>query len=93
MAPLRSLVSGAPGTRACGRPPSARRRGAGPEPESNHQPSHARRCVRRAALKAGDTILSIDGVVPASPKHAVQLISQAEYIVNVVVVGHQPDGA
>ena len=48
---------------------------------------------RRAALKAGDTILAIDGVVPTSPKHAVQLISQAEYIVNVVVVGHQPDGA
>lgn len=47
----------------------------------------------QSALKAGDTILSIDGVVPTSPKHAVQLISQAEYIVNVVVVGHQPDGA
>ena len=41
-------------------------------------------------MKAGDIILSIDSVVPTSPKHAVQLVMQAEYIVNVVVVGHEP---
>ena len=44
-----------------------------------------------AAMKAGDIILAIDSVVPASPKHAVQLFMQAEYIVNVVVIGHEPD--
>jgi len=44
----------------------------------------------QSAMKAGDIILSIDNVVPTSPKHAVQLIMQAEYIINVVVVGHEP---
>lgn len=45
----------------------------------------------QSAMRAGDIILSIDSVVPTAPKHAVQLIMQAEYIVNVVVVGHEPD--
>ena len=43
-----------------------------------------------SAMKAGDIILSIDGVVPTSPKHAVQLFTQAEYVVQVVVIGHEP---
>ena len=42
-----------------------------------------------SAMKAGDIILSIDGVVPTSPKHAVQLFTQAEYVATVVVVGHE----
>ena len=44
-----------------------------------------------SAMKAGDIILAIDSVVPTSPKHAVQLFMQAEYIANVVVIGHEPD--
>ena len=40
-------------------------------------------------MKAGDIILSIDGVVPASPRHAVQLFTQAEYVATVVVIGHE----
>ena len=43
-----------------------------------------------SAMTAGDIILSIDGVVPTSPKHAVQLFTQAEYVVQVVVIGHEP---
>lgn len=42
-----------------------------------------------SAMKAGDIILSIDGVVPTSPKHAVQLFTQAEYVATVVVIGHE----
>ena len=42
-----------------------------------------------SAMKAGDIILSIDGVVPASPRHAVQLFTQAEYVATVVVIGHE----
>ena len=30
-------------------------------------------------------------VVPTSPKHAVQLITQAEYILNLVLIGHEPE--
>ena len=40
-------------------------------------------------LVQGDIILSIDGVVPTSPKHAVQLFTQAEYVATVVVIGHE----
>ena len=42
-----------------------------------------------SAMKAGDIILSIDGVVPTSPKHAVKLFTQAEYVATVVVIGHE----
>ena len=38
----------------------------------------------------GDSILSIDDVVPTSPKHAVQLIMSAEYVVKFVVIGNDP---
>ena len=38
-------------------------------------------------LKTGDSILSVDGVVPVSPKHAVQLIMGAEYCVSFVIIG------
>jgi len=41
-------------------------------------------------LKTGDSILSIDDVVPTSPKHAVQLIMSSEYAVKFVVIGHVP---
>jgi len=46
----------------------------------------------QSAIKVGDTLLSINGVVPTSPKHAVQLITSAEYIINLIVIGHEPDG-
>jgi len=39
-------------------------------------------------LKVGDSILSVDDVVPTSPKHAVQLIMGSEYAVKFVVIGH-----
>ena len=31
------------------------------------------------------------GAIPTSPKHAVQLITQAEYILNLVLIGHEND--
>lgn len=45
----------------------------------------------QSAIKVGDTILSIGGAIPTSPKHAVQLITQAEYILNLVLIGHEPE--
>ena len=38
-------------------------------------------------LRVGDAILSINGVVPQSPKHAVEEIKRAEYLVKFVVAG------
>ena len=50
-------------------------------------PTHAPTRAPRAGLKVGDIILSIDGTVPSSAKHAVQLISGAEYCIKFVCVG------
>ena len=36
-------------------------------------------CAADSALKVGDSVLSIDSVVPMSPKHAVQLMPSGYY--------------
>ena len=36
----------------------------------------------------GDIILSIDGTVPSSAKHVVQLIAAAEYCIKIVCIGN-----
>jgi S1-C subfamily serine protease len=40
-----------------------------------------------SSLKVGDIILSIDSTVPASAKHAVQLIGSSDYCIKFVTVG------
>jgi len=42
-----------------------------------------------SGLVVGDCILSVDGQVPTSPKHAVALILAAKELVNFVLIGNQ----
>ena len=54
-------------------------------PTKPHNPTLA---AAQSQLKVGDSILAIDDVVPQSPKHAVQLIMGAEYVVKFAVIGY-----
>jgi len=46
-------------------------------------------CAASSNLKVGDSILSVMDQVASSPKHAKELINNAEYVVKFVVVGEE----